>query len=123
MAFCGHCGKAIAEAAIACPSCGHPTGARAPGGGGSGSTDGSAIGALILGILGIVSCPGVLSIPAIILGKKSLAVIEGDPSRGGEGMARAAIVLGWIGVGLFVLAAFIIAAVVFFGEATTTYTY
>lgn len=119
MAFCANCGNEVAPNAAACLNCGHPTGVGVALPGAQGRTDGSAIGALILGIMGIISCPLVLSIPAIILGKKSLAAIEADPSLQGDGMARAGVVLGWIGVALGILGVIIIAAAIFLSEATT----
>jgi hypothetical protein len=45
------------------------------------------------------------SITGIILGKKSRARVAADPELDGEGLARAGIVLGWVGTafGLFLL--------------------
>ena len=52
---------------------------------------------LILGILGITVIPLICSILAVILGRASI----GDAHKRGErgsGMARAGVILGWIGV-------------------------
>ena len=42
----------------------------------------------------------VLSIPALIVGNQALTKIKQDPTLQGEGLARAGVILGWIGVGL-----------------------
>jgi len=59
--------------------------------------DGNAVASLILGILGITVVPLICSILAVILGRASI----GDAHKRGErgsGMARAGVILGWIGV-------------------------
>lgn len=99
MAFCSNCGTQISEEATACPQCGHPRAVAQP----SATprrTESNAIASLILGILGIITCPVILSIPAIILGNQAQQKIRQDPSLEGEGMARAGLILGWVGVGL-----------------------
>ena len=61
--------------------------------------DGNAVASLILGILGITVVPLICSILAVILGRASI----GDAYKRGErgsGMARAGVILGWIGVAL-----------------------
>jgi hypothetical protein len=58
---------------------------------------------LVLGILGIIACPVVLSIPAVIVGNQARAKIREDPTLAGDSMARAGIILGWIGIGLAAL--------------------
>jgi hypothetical protein len=116
MAFCTNCGTEMSDAAAACPQCGHP---RALGGAGR-RTEGSAIAALVLGIAGIVVCPLVPSIIAIIVGSQARTKIANDPSLEGEGLAKTGVILGWVGIGLAVLG--IIAAVLLFvvGGGTTT---
>ena len=67
-------------------------------------SNGKAITALVLGICGILVCPVLLSIPALILGYQARGEIDGSGGRqSGRGMAVAGIVLGWIGVVLGVL--------------------
>lgn len=59
--------------------------------------DGNAVASLILGILGITVIPLIASILAVILGRAS----TGDAYKRGERgstMARAGVILGWIGV-------------------------
>jgi hypothetical protein len=96
LVYCENCGNQRSELATACPKCGHPRG-------GSVTTrrmEGTAVAALVLGIFGIISCPVVLSIPAIIVGNQARARIREDPSLDGEGLARSGVILGWVGIGL-----------------------
>lgn len=67
-------------------------------------TEGQAVAALVLGILGLVFCPVICSIIAIVLGKSSQRKIESSGGTlGGLGMAKAGFVLGIVGLvlGLF----------------------
>lgn len=67
-------------------------------------SNGKAITALVLGICGLVLCPVLLSIPALILGYQARGEIDGSGGRqSGRGMAVAGIVLGWIGIALGVI--------------------
>jgi Domain of unknown function (DUF4190) len=74
--------------------------------------DGNAVASLVLGILGVTVIPFICSILAIILGRASIgdAYKRGEP---GSGMAKAGVVLGWIGVAvpvvLFVFLTFAVA--------------
>jgi hypothetical protein len=65
--------------------------------------EGSAVAALVLGIFGVISCPLILSIPAVIVGNQARAKIRSDPSLDGDGLARAGVILGWVGIGLAVV--------------------
>ena len=114
MAFCANCGTELSDEAPACPKCGHPrfaTGAR--------RTEGSAIAALVMGILGIVGCPLILSIPAIIVGNQARNKIREDPTLDGEGMARAGVILGWIGIGFAAVGIVFALLFLVFGAATS----
>jgi Domain of unknown function (DUF4190) len=69
--------------------------------GGQASTSGKSTAALVLGILGLVFCPLVCSVLALVFGYQSRREI--DASGGllsGRGNATAGIVLGWIGISL-----------------------
>ncbi len=66
---------------------------------------------LITGIAGYVTCPLVLHIVAIVLGNQALGRIRSDPSLEGDGMAKAGVILGWIGV--LIGAAFLVFAILF----------
>lgn len=108
MAYCSNCGTELSDAAPACPKCGHPRAVARVGGT---RMEGGAVASLILGVLGVIACPLVLSIPAIIVGNQAQAKIGADPSLEGEGLARAGVILGWIGVGFAVLG---VAVLIFF---------
>ena len=98
MPYCANCGTEVATDAAACPSCGHPQGAPAYARGPARRNDGQAITALILGIAGLVICPIVPSIFAIIIGNQSKARIAADPTLDGEQLANTGVILGWIGI-------------------------
>jgi hypothetical protein len=66
----------------------------------------------VLGIGGFVVFPVVLSILAIVLGNAAKREIRERPGLGGEGMASAGVVLGWIGVAVMALALLFFVAVV-----------
>lgn len=63
-------------------------------------TSGYAIASLILGIAGFFVFPIVPSILAIVFGQKARDELRRDPTIGGEGLATAGIVLGWVGIAL-----------------------
>ncbi len=100
MPYCASCGTLCAPEAASCPNCGRPQQAVSMGAGGARRTDGQAVASLVLGIAGIVVCPLVCSIIAIILGGQAKKRIAADPTLEGDGMAKAGVILGWIGVGL-----------------------
>jgi drug/metabolite transporter (DMT)-like permease len=92
----------------------HPQGGWPPVGGFQPAppTNGKATTSLVLGICGILLCPLVLSIPALVIGYKARREIDrSSGATGGRGLAVAGIVLGWIGLvfGLLILAFFIFA--------------
>lgn len=68
-------------------------------------TNGLAIASLVLGIAGLVfyAC-GATSVLALVFGYMSRGQIDRDPqNQGGRGMAIAGIIMGWIGVAIFVI--------------------
>jgi hypothetical protein len=68
-------------------------------------TNGLAIAALVLGIAGLVfwGC-GVASILALVFGYMAKGQIDRAPeTQEGRGMAIAGIIMGWIGIALFVI--------------------
>lgn len=94
-----------------------PYGAPPPPGGGWGGapapppTNGKAIGALVASVLGFFC--GVGFIVGLILGYSARKEIQASGGQqGGEGLATAGIVIGWVGVALMVLG--IVVAVVLF---------
>ena len=59
---------------------------------------------LVMGILGLTIFPTIGSIAAVITGYMAKKEIrESSGSQGGEGMATAGLIMGWIGIGLGVL--------------------
>jgi len=106
MAYCENCGSQMSDQATFCPQCGHPQ--RGAGGAtGVRRTEGSATASLVLGIGGLVFCPVILSVLAIIFGNQAKRKIAADPMLEGEGMAKAGVILGWIGIGLAVVWVFV----------------
>ena len=62
-------------------------------------TDSQAIASLVCGILGILFCPIILSIVALVLGNQSKKrIAESGGTLDGEGMAKAGTILGIIGI-------------------------
>lgn len=115
MAYCSNCGKEISDRAPTCPNCGHPgPGAITP----SPPVEGNAIASLILGIAGLIMCPLVPSILAVVYGRKSQEKLRASPHLQGEGMAKAGIVLGWVGIAVVGLGLVVALIVVSFGSAT-----
>ncbi|MFE7316999.1 DUF1707 and DUF4190 domain-containing protein [Streptomyces sp. NPDC057555] len=65
------------------------------------STNGSATGALVCGLLSPFTW-GLTSIPAVILGHKARGEIRRTGERG-DGQAIAGLVIGWLGIGAWAL--------------------
>lgn len=103
--YCVHCGNQVAEQAATCPHCGQqqPMAAAAPPGGYAPArrTEGLAVASLITGIFAWVACPIVLHVVAIVLGNRAQERIAADPTLEGDGLAKAGVVLGWVGVALY----------------------
>ena len=59
--------------------------------------------ALVLGILGIVMCSVCTAVPGLILANGALATTSQYPGHPDQGMAKAAQIISWIGIGLFIL--------------------
>ena len=70
-------------------------------------SSGKATAALVLGILGLVFCPLICSVLALVFGYQGRREIDASGGQmSGRGSATAGIVLGWIGVviyGIFLL--------------------
>ena len=80
--------------------------------GGVQRTEGLAVASLVLGIAGLVVCPLICSVLAIVFGTQAKNKIRQNPSLQGEGMAQAGFILGIIGlaVGVILLVIVILAA-------------
>jgi hypothetical protein len=96
MPYCSTCGTQISVDTPTCPSCGRPqstfTGPR--------RTDGQAVASLVLGIVGLIMCPLIPSIIAVILGNQSKQRLADDPMLQGEELARVGVILGWVGIAI-----------------------
>lgn len=103
MPYCSNCGTQMPEQVVSCPSCGHPAPQASAAAPGVRRTEGTAVAALVLGIAGLVICPLIPSILAIVFGKQAQDKIRRDPSLDGEGMAKAGVILGWIGIAFVLL--------------------
>ena len=77
----------------------------------AGQTNGKAIASLVLGIVGLTGIPFVCSIIAIVLGRRAREEIR-TTGEGGEGLATAGLVLGWVGATLVLVAALLIGGLV-----------
>jgi predicted acyltransferase len=65
----------------------------------AGPTNGSAVASLVLGIVGLTGFPVIPSILALVFGYRARREITQAPgTQSGLGLAKAGIVLGWIGV-------------------------
>ena len=81
-------------------------------------SNGKAVTAMVLGICGLLVCPVILSIVALILGYQAKGEIDRSGGRqSGRGMAVAGIVLGWIGVALGVLGIIFIVVAILVGAS------
>lgn len=75
------------------------------------STPGEATASLVLGILGILVCPIILSVLAIVFGLKAKNMIDASGGYlGGRGVAMAGLVLGIVGLFLYTIMFIIMAA-------------
>lgn len=137
--FCFKCGSAMSDDAQSCPSCGTARPAMAgtvaplapanvPPGNASPvvapryvamqPTEDKAVISMVLGILGLVSFSILAGIPAIIVGNMSRNNIRASAGRlGGEGMATAGIVMGWVSVGLAGLGVLVVIIILIFAFA------
>jgi hypothetical protein len=76
---------------------------------------------MVLGILGIVVCPLVCSVPAIVLGyraRKEIATSGG--LQDGASSATAGIVTGWIGTVLSILGIILLGVLALFSAGETS---
>jgi hypothetical protein len=104
--FCANCGRDLSPAAVTCPNCGHPGPAAGTVAVASPTrrTEGFAIASLVCAISGLFAVPIVGGILAIVFGTTARRRIAQDPTLGGAEMARAGIIVGWIGVVVTLLA-------------------
>jgi hypothetical protein len=84
------------------------------------TNNGKAIASLVLGIIGVLQgCPLIFSIIALILGYQARNEIAASGGwQTGESLAKAGIILGWVGLVLFIVIILIYAIVI--AAATTS---
>ncbi len=127
---CPRCSTLVEKPAVGnpvCPNCGFgsPAGAatrQAPQAGyaapaaPTGATQANApgaVGSLVCGILAIVMLGILTGIPAVVMGGRAKRRIRESGGRlGGDGMATAGLVLGWVSIGLTLLVVLFYAAVI-----------
>ena len=61
----------------------------------------SAVTAIVLAALSYVMCGIITAIPAVIVAKGALEITDKNPNHPDAGTAKAALILGWINIGLF----------------------
>ena len=74
-----------------------------------------AIAAMVMGICGLVVCPLILSVPAIVFGAIGMKEVDREPGLNGKGMAIAGLVTGIVGTTLSLIL-IIIVIVIGIGE-------
>lgn len=81
-------------------------------------TDGRAVTALVLGVLGLVACGPFASVPAIVLGRVATRAIDASQGRlGGRGIATAGFVLGIVATVVWTLAILLVIGLFAFSAA------
>ena len=130
MPSCPHCGRDVSPRATVCPGCGEPgpaagyppppppAGAYQPGTVGSvisavPRTDPYAIASIVCAVANFLGVFLIGAILAIVFGKMAEKNIARNPSLEGAGLARMGIIVGWVGIGVFV--AFIVLGFAFLG--------
>jgi hypothetical protein len=85
------------------------------------TSSGKATASLVLGILGLVFCPLICSVLALVFGYQARNEIDGSGGRiSGRGNAKAGIVLGWVGVVICALFVILVIIGVLAGDSTST---
>jgi hypothetical protein len=75
----------------------------------------------VLGILGLVFCPLICSVLALVFGYQARNEIDASGGRlDGRGSATAGVVLGWIGVAICVLFLILIVIGLLAGDSSST---
>ena len=144
MPACLHCGRELSPRATACPECGEPgpaagassaaggagppapTAPAAPDRGSVGSvmssvnrTEPFAIASIVCAVGNFVGAFLIGAILGIVFGKIAQKNIAANPALEGASLARAGIIVGWVGVGLVV--AFLLLGVTVFGFFSGTF--
>jgi uncharacterized OB-fold protein len=123
MLACLHCGREVSPRAEACPQCGEPGPAATPASYPASPvtsamatvnrTDPFAIASIICAVVNFIGAFFAGAILAIIFGRIAEKNIAADPALGGANLARAGIIVGW--VGLAIVAVFALLGFTFLG--------
>src|SRR5262249_53104469 len=132
--FCFKCGASMPDTSVACPQCSTPVSAAPPPPASQPmaaapapawqnmpqalpyvaqpETDGKATASLILGILSVACFSIMAGIPAVIYGHMAHSNIRKSAGRlGGQGIATAGLIMGYLSMVLFIPVILIIAAI------------
>lgn len=72
---------------------------------------GRATASLVLGIVGLILCPFICSVLALVFGYQARREIDASGGAiGGRGNAKAGIILGWVGIAFAILGMILVAA-------------
>jgi hypothetical protein len=83
-------------------------------------TSSLAVWSLVLGIVSLVACGFLTAVPAVICGHMARSRIRLEPQAlSGDGMAIAGLVMGYVCVGLSILAIAVLVGLMFFASAET----
>lgn len=102
MKTCPYCAESIPDAAAQCPQCQSDLTAAAPPLAVV-PTSGKAVASLVLGLLGFLGITGILALVLGALARRDIARSQGGVT--GKGVATVGMVLGGLGLALFLLAA------------------
>ena len=106
--YCSNCGHEVSPGAPACPHCGrrlpwhaaHPPAGTSP----TSQPNVLAIVALVASITGVTVFPFVGSVVGLVVGYIARGRLARDPGSSGRSLVGAALIIGWVGVALGVIA-------------------
>ena len=81
----------------------------------------SAVTAVVLAVLSFALCGIVTAIPAVIMARKALDITDQIPNHPDAGTAKAAFILGWVNIGLFIVGILFWFAIIILGIAFEWY--
>jgi len=81
------------------------------------NNNGKAIASLVVGILGLTSCPIVASVIALVLGYQARREIAGSGGwQTGDQLAKAGVIIGWVGIVIYVVLFIVILIIAIFAS-------
>jgi hypothetical protein len=69
----------------------------------AGRTEPLAIWSLVLSIVGLLCCGFIVAVPGIVCGHLAISKIRKEPNLGGTGLAVAGLVIGYVGIAVWVV--------------------